>query len=162
MARYYIQTAAGPKRKALYAKSRSEAATMIVHAIADRDGSGPITIEPSNLSTAGYFAEWRSSTKSELVPDTHLHYSGFIEHHLSSALGSLKLAELRRAHVEHQVSRLPSHKLEPSTIRYIMAVLSAALNRRGSSCRATRRRVSSGPRIDHRRCELSPKWKRRL
>lgn len=128
MARYYIRTAAGPKRKTLYAKSRSEAATMLVHAIAHRDGSGPITIEPSKLSTADYFAEWLASKKSELVPDTHRRYSGIIEHHLSSALGSSKLAELRRAHVEHLVSRLRSDKLEPSTIRYIMAVLSVALN----------------------------------
>lgn len=128
MARYYIQTAAGPKRKTLYAKSRSEAATMLVRAIAERDGSGPITIEPSKLSTADYFAEWLASKKSELVPDTHRRYSGIIEHHLSPAFGSLKLAELRRAHVEHLVSRLRSDKLEPSTIRYIMAVLSAALN----------------------------------
>lgn len=128
MARYYIQTAAGPKRKTLYAKSRSEAATMLVRAIAERDGSGPITIESSKLSTADYFAEWLASKKSELVPDTHRRYSGIIEHHLSPALGSLKLAELRRAHVEHLVSCLLYDKLEPSTIRYIMAVLSAALN----------------------------------
>lgn len=104
-ARYYIQTTAGPKRKTLYAKSRSGAATMLVRAIADRDGSGPITIGPGKLYTADYFAEWLASKRSELM-----------------------FAELRRAHVEHLVSRLRSDKLEPSTISYIIAALSAALN----------------------------------
>lgn len=45
VARYHTRTANGPKRKALYATSRSEeAAVPPARAIAERDGSGPITI----------------------------------------------------------------------------------------------------------------------
>lgn len=128
MARYYIQTAAGPKRKALYAKSRSEAATMLARAIADRDGKGPITAEPSKLPVSEYLSEWLTSKKPDLGAETHRRYSSIVDAHLSPALGSLKLSELRKVHVEHLVGGLRSADLEPSTVRHIMAVLSGALN----------------------------------
>ena len=125
---YYVRTAAGPKRRALYAGSRSEVATKLAAAIAERDGSGPITVEPSKLPLSEYFAEWLLSKKPELAPDTHRRYTSIVEGRLSPALGSLVVADLRRAHVEHFLGRLRSEGLQPSTIRHVMAVLSAALN----------------------------------
>lgn len=128
VARYYVRTAAGPKRRALYAGSRSEVATKLAAAIAERDGSGPITVEPSKLPFSEYFAEWLLSKKPELAPDTHRRYTSIVEGRLSPALGSLVVADLRRAHVEHFLGRLRSEGLQPSTIRHVMVVLSAALN----------------------------------
>ena len=123
VARYYVRTAAGPKRRALYAGSRSEVATKLA-AIAERDGSGPKTVEPSKLP----LSEWLLSKKPELAPDTHRRYTNIVEGRLSPALGSLVVADLGRAHVEHFLGRLRSEGLQPSTIRHVMAVLSAALN----------------------------------
>jgi hypothetical protein len=128
VARYYIRTAAGPKRKALYARSRVEAATMLARAIAERDGSGPITAEPSKVSLSEYFLEWLAAKRPELAADTYRGYESTVEHRLVPALGSLKLAELRRVHIEHFLAHLRSEGLAPSTIRHVMAVLSAALN----------------------------------
>lgn len=127
-ARYHVNTADGPKRRAVYAGSRSEAATKLARAIADRDGKSPITAEPSKLPVSEYLAEWLASKGPDLGAETHRRYSSIVAGHLSPALGSLKLSELRRAHVEHLVGGLRSAGLEPSTVRHIMAVLSGALN----------------------------------
>src|SRR5215213_5438613 len=83
VARYYIRTATGPKRKALYARSRSEAATMLARTIAERDGSGPFTAEPSRVSLSEYFAEWLAAKKPELAADTYRGYAGTVENRLT-------------------------------------------------------------------------------
>lgn len=128
VARYHVRTAEGPKRRAIYAGSRSEAATKLARAIADRDGKGPITAEPSKLPVSEYLSEWLASKKPDLGAETHRRYSSIVADHLSPVLGSLKLSELRRAHVEHLVGGLRSGGLVPSTVRHIVAVLSGAFN----------------------------------
>ncbi len=125
VARYHFETSEGKKRKALYAKSRSEAASKLASAIAERDGK-PITAEPSKLPVREYFREWLASKKPELAPDTYRRYTSIVDTHFLP-LGSLKLSELRRAHVETLKNRL-RQELEPSTVTHIMAVLSSALN----------------------------------
>lgn len=125
VARYFIQTTEGQKRKALYARTRSEAASKLASAIAERDGR-PLTAEPSKLALRDYFAEWLASKRLGLAPDTYRRYASIVEGHLYQ-LGSLKLSELRRVHIETLKGRLRG-KLEPSTTRHVMAVLSSALN----------------------------------
>jgi integrase len=121
VARYFV----GGKRKALYAKTRSEAASKLSQAIAERDGK-PLTAEPSKLPVREYLREWLASKKPELAPDTHRRYTSIVENHFF-ALGSLRLSDLRRAHIETLKNRLRG-ELEPSTVTHIMAVLSSALN----------------------------------
>ena len=136
VARYHLRTADGPNRGAIYACSRSEAATKLARAIADRDGKGPITAEPSKLPVSEYLAEWLASKGPDLGSETHRRYASIVTSHLSPALGSLKLSELRRAEVEylgeylfeHLVGGLRSAGMKPSTVRHIMAVLSCGLN----------------------------------
>jgi integrase len=125
VARYFVQTSEGRKRKALYAKTRSEAASKLASAIAQRDGK-PIMAEPSKLPVRDYLDEWLASKKPELAPDTYLRYTSIVRGHLYF-LGSLKLSELRRVHIETLRGRL-RQDLEPSTTRHVMAVLSSALN----------------------------------
>jgi integrase len=125
VARYHVETPEGKKRKALYANSRPEAASKLVAAIAQRDGR-PLTAEPSKLPLSEYFHEWLDTKKPELAPDTYRRYQSIVETHLP-LLGSIKLPELRRAHIETLKSRLQG-TLEPSTTTHVMAVLSSALN----------------------------------
>ena len=106
VARLFVQTTKGQKRKSLYGWSRAEAA--------------------SKLLFSEYLNEWLASKKPELAPDTHRRYTSIVEGHLSF-LGSLKLPELRRAHIETLKGRL-RRELQPSTTRHVMAVLSSALN----------------------------------
>jgi hypothetical protein len=54
VARYHTRTANGPERKALYAKSRPEAAVPPARALAESDGCGPITIERSVSTDYGF------------------------------------------------------------------------------------------------------------
>lgn len=144
VARYHGRTAGGPNRRAICAGSCSEAATKLARAIADRDGKGPITAEPSKLPVSEYLAEWLASKGPDLGSETQRRYASIVTSHLSPALGSLKLSELRRADVEylgeycvgyllehlleHLVGGLRSAGMKPSTVRHIMAVLSCALN----------------------------------
>lgn len=125
VARYFIETTEGKKRKALYARTRSEAASKLAAAIAERDGK-PLTAEPSKLALRDYFQQWLASKKPDLAPDTHSRYRSIVNNHLL-LLGSLKLSEINRAHIETLKNRLRA-KLEPSTTTHILAVLSSALN----------------------------------
>lgn len=126
VARYHVRTADGPKWRAIYAGS--EAATRLARAIADRDGKEPITAEPSKLPVSEYLDEWLASKGPDLGSETHRRYASIVASHLSPALGSIKLSELRRTHVEHFVGGLRSSGMKPSTVRHIVAVLSCALN----------------------------------
>lgn len=45
------------ERKAIYAGSRSEVATLLALATAERDGRSPTTVEPSKLALSEYLAE---------------------------------------------------------------------------------------------------------
>lgn len=136
VARYHGRTAGGPNRGAIYAGSRSEAATKLARAKADRDGKGPITAEPSKLPVSEYLAEWLASKGPDLSSETHRRYASIVTSHLLPALGSLKLSELRRADdevlvgylLEHLVGGLRAAGMKPSIVRHIMAVLSCALN----------------------------------
>jgi integrase len=125
VARLYVETTEGKKRKALYAASRSEAASKLAAAIAQRDGQ-PMIAEPSKLLVRHYLEEWLAAKKPDLAPDTHSRYESIVRNHLT-LLGSHKLSELSRAHVEALKNRLRTDH-EPSTTTHILAVLTSALN----------------------------------
>ena len=60
MARYTVQTAAGPKRKTLYGRTRAEVAEKLTKALADRDGG--IDFAPKNLTLGEYLQRWLDSS----------------------------------------------------------------------------------------------------
>jgi hypothetical protein len=56
MARYTVQTARGPKRKAIYGKKREDVAAKLEKAIAARDGG--VAFDAENLTLGEYLERW--------------------------------------------------------------------------------------------------------
>jgi integrase len=56
MGRYTVQTAAGPKRKALYGKTRQEVAEKLTRAMADRDDG--LFFDADNLKVSTWSGGW--------------------------------------------------------------------------------------------------------
>lgn len=130
VARYHVLTTSGAKkRKAIYGKSRAEVARALAKAISERDGSGPVDFEAERITVAEYLKTWLSGKENELAPMTYRKYTELVYGRLIPALGSLRVAQLRPAHVEAYKARVVSEGLAPSTIKHHLAVLSGALNR---------------------------------
>ncbi len=129
VARYHVHTTDGLKRKALYAGSRSEAATKLAKAIADRDGKGLLSAEPTKLTVAGYMGDWLAHKKTEVAPQSFRNHEQVNREWIEPAIGSLRLLDLRRAHVETLKTRMAEEGLAPTTVSRVLATLSAAMNR---------------------------------
>jgi integrase len=129
VARYFVYTSQGRKRRAIYGKSRSEVATKLAKAIANRDGKAPVAFDADKLTVAEYLESWLVSRKHELAPATFRKYEQMVRGRLIPAFGSVKVAALRTAHVEAYKAAVVSQGLAPSTINHQLAVLSAALGR---------------------------------
>ncbi len=54
--RYTVHTANGPKQKAVYGKTRAEAAEKLTKAMSDRDGG--LVFDVGNLRLNGYLDRW--------------------------------------------------------------------------------------------------------
>ncbi len=128
-ARYFVWTPEGQKRKTIYGKSRGEVAKKLAAAIAARDGRSPMAFDADRVTVAEYLQTWLESKENELAPSTYRKYEAMAHKRLIPALGSVKVAKLRAAHVEGYKARAIAEGLKSSTISHHMAVLSAALNR---------------------------------
>jgi integrase len=95
MARYTVQTAAGPKRKALYGKIRSEVAAKLSKALADREGG--LTYDAGKQTVEEYLARWLSnSVQDRVCQRTYERYGSIVwVVHLTPAVGKVQLKGLR-------------------------------------------------------------------
>ncbi len=99
MARYTVQTASGgSKRKAIYGKTRKEAAEKLAKAMADRDGG--LIFDAENLTVGEYLNRWLSdSVRGTVRVSTYERHESIIRTHLVPALGRIKLKALTATHV---------------------------------------------------------------
>ena len=127
MARYTIQTPTGPKRKALYGKTRSEVAAKLSKALADRESG--LTFDADNVTVAEYLARWLSdSVKGTVRVSTFERHEQIIRAHLAPAFGRMKLKTLTPAHVRSLHREKLEEGLAPATVRKIHSTLHKALS----------------------------------
>jgi integrase len=125
-----VQTPDDPKRRAVYGKTRAEAAGKLAKAIAERNGGSPIAFDPEKLKVGEYLNRWLEvSAKTSVGENTFDRYTAVVRNDLAPAFGGLGLQKLTTAHVEGLKAQLLTRDLAPGTVRYILGVLSAALNR---------------------------------
>src|SRR5215210_4897460 len=98
MGRYTIHTADGPKQRAVYGKTRAEAAEKLTKAMADRDGG--IVYDAGKMTVGEYLDQWLAdSVKDTVRQRTYERYEQITRVHLMPAFGRNKLKSLTPAHV---------------------------------------------------------------
>ena len=127
MARYTVQTATGPKRKALYGKTRGEVSEKLTKAMADRDGG--LVFEGENRALSAFLDGWLEGTvKGSVKTSTYESYERVIRCHIKPELGRRKLKTLAPDHVQALYQRKLDSGLAPGTVRLVHSVLSRALD----------------------------------
>jgi integrase len=125
-AKYTAHTADGPKRRALYGKTRKEAADKLAKALADR-ASG-YTFDTENMSVGEYLDRWlNDSDRGSVRPSTYERHEQIVRLHLKPALGRVKLSKLTPAHVQGLYRDKLDSGLSPATVQKIHTVLHKAL-----------------------------------
>src|SRR5918994_7476767 len=98
MARYWVETPKGPKRRTIYGRKREEVADKLARALAERaDG---IVYDDENLTVAEYLDSWlKGSVRGSVRQSTFDRYEIAVRVHIKPTLGRLKLKKLTPAHV---------------------------------------------------------------
>src|SRR5829696_5859169 len=126
MGRYTIHTADGPKQRAVYGRTRAEAAEKLTKAMADRDGG--IVYDAGKLTLADYLHRWLAdSVKDTVRQRTYERYESLVRVHIAPTLGRVKLKNLTPAHVRGLCRAKLDEGLAPRTVQYIHRTLSKAL-----------------------------------
>src|SRR5215212_2399855 len=99
MARYWIETPQGSKRKTMYGKKREEVADKLARALAERaDG---IVYDDENLMLGEYLDSWlRGSVRGSVRQSTFDRYESATRLHIKPVLGRLRLKKLSPAHLQ--------------------------------------------------------------
>src|ERR671911_710401 len=125
-AKYTAHTADGPKRRALYGKTRKEAADKLAKALADRLSG--YTFDTENMSVGEYLDRWlNDSGRGSVRLSTYERHEQIVRLHLKPALGRVKLTKLTPAHVQGLYRDKLDSGLTPATVQKIHAVLHKAL-----------------------------------
>jgi integrase len=125
-AKYTAHTADGPKRRALYGKTRKEAADKLAKVLAD-SASG-YTFDTENMTVGQYLDRWLKDTdRGSVRTSTYERHEQIVRLHLKPALGRVKLSKLTPAHVQGLYSDKLDSGLSPATVQKIHAVLHKAL-----------------------------------
>lgn len=126
-ARYTVLTPDGPRRKAVYGRTRAEASKKLAKALADRDGG--LFFDAGNLTVGGYLDRWLQDSVGGTVRDrTFERHEQIIRLHLNPALGGLKLKALAPAHIQALYRNRLDAGLAPATVQKIHVVLHKALS----------------------------------
>jgi integrase len=163
-ARYSTTDATGKvSRKAVYGKTRHEAAQKLRDATRNRDTG--LTPLPGRQTVGSYLMNWLDGVRPSLKPRTWDRYEEQVRLHLIPHLGRLWLERLGPADVQRAYAALLDRGSSPATVKRSHATLHRALEQ------AVRWRVLptniaglvDSPRVTHRDMSvLSPEQARRL
>ncbi|MCA1718796.1 MAG: hypothetical protein LC781_18885 [Actinobacteria bacterium] len=93
MARYTVETATGPKRKAVYAKTRKEVSTKLTAALAD--ASKGVTADGGPNTVGAFLGSWLENTvRGSVRKSTYDRHESLCRVHLIPGLGKKKLKTL--------------------------------------------------------------------
>jgi integrase len=126
MARYWVETPTGAKRKTIYGKKREDVADDLAKALANRaDG---LVFDDENITVGEFVMRWlEDSAKGDLAPRTYHNYRLQVRRHIVPALGRVKLKALSPASIQSLYAAKLRGGLKPSSVRYLHAVLHRAL-----------------------------------
>ncbi len=129
MARYWVETPTGKKRKTIYGKKgekRQDVADKLAEALGDR--SKGLVFEAGNLRVGEYLERWLADSVHDTVrPTTFERYEQICRAHIRPVLGKTKLKNLTPAHVRGLYREKLDAGLSPRTVQYVHVTLHKAL-----------------------------------
>ncbi len=126
MGRYTVQTETGPKRKTLYHKDYDECRKALTKAMADADRG--LVYDDQGLTLSKYMKRWlEDSVRDNVKPKTYESYEQLTRIHISPAIGTVKLKNLKPAHLQGLYRAKLDAGLSPRTVQYIHTTLHRAL-----------------------------------
>lgn len=129
MARYWIETPMGKKRKTIYGKrgeKRQDLADRLAEALGDR--SKGLVFEADNLKTGEYLDRWLTYSVADTVrPTTYERYEQITRKHIRPALGNVKLKNITPAHARGLYREKLDSGLSPRSVQYVHVTLHKAL-----------------------------------
>lgn len=124
--RYTIHTPNGPKRKAVYGRTKAEVRVKLTKAMAEADDG--LTFDAGNRTVKEYLERWlEDSAKGNIGQRTFANYRAQVSQHIIPALGTTKLKTLAPAHIQALYRQKLDAGLSPASVRYVHAVLHRAL-----------------------------------
>ena len=155
MARYTVHTPTGPKRKALYGKTRREVDEKLTKAKADRDTG--FVFDADNLTLGNYLDRWiNDSVRDSVRQRTWERYEQIVRVHIKPALGRVKLKNITPTHARALYREKLDTGLAPRTVNYIHTTLSKALKDAVADGLITRNPASSVKAPRPKKKEISP------
>jgi integrase len=99
MARYWVSTPKGSRRKTIYGKTRQEVADGLAKARAAR--AGGMVFDDENVTVGEYLDTWlKGSVRGSVRQSTLDRYESAVRLHINPALGRLTPKRLTPAHVQ--------------------------------------------------------------
>ncbi len=96
-----------------------------------RERDTGIDIDPARLTVADYLQRWlRDYAARKVAPSTLTRYREMVTHHLTPRLGSLRLTDLRPAHIQAAYAKFTGREgqpLSPRTVGHVHALLRESL-----------------------------------
>jgi integrase len=124
--RYTVHTLSGSRRKAVYGKTRQEAAKKLAKALAERDGG--LAFNPESITLAAFLERWLNlSIKQNVAKSTYTRYERSVRLKLSH-LGPVQVNKLTVGHVEGLRNTLLQRGDAPASVAFDLTVLSIAMN----------------------------------
>jgi integrase len=124
---YLVYTAAGPKYRYIYGKTRQAVAEKLAKTIADRDGG--LIFDAGKMKLGEYLDRWLSdSVKGTVRASTYERHEAIIRLHIKPSLGRVGLKKLTPAHVRGLIGEKLNAGLAPATVRKIHSTLHKALS----------------------------------
>ena len=115
---YLVHTAAGPKYRYIYGKTRQAVAERLTKAMADRDGG--LIFDAAKMTLGEYLDHWLAdSVKGTVRASTYEHHEAIVRLHIKPSLGRVGLKKLTSAHVRGLYREKLDAGLSPATVRKI-------------------------------------------
>lgn len=117
----------GGKRKAVYGKTRREAADKL--AVVHQQLHAGMPVASAEITVEVYLRRWIAERCAiRLRHNTLVSYNGFVERHMIPAIGHLRLSALAPADVQRTLDRMLASGLDADTVIRARAVLRKALH----------------------------------
>lgn len=124
---YWVgQITIGNKHEYKYCKTQREAREWVKDKLSHLDTS--VDLAKADTTISEYLNEWLCTKSMELRPKTYEQYKGIVNHHISPAVGRIKLKDLRPDQIQVFYNQNLKNGTSARTVRMIHSVLHCALN----------------------------------
>jgi len=126
MARYWVETPTGPKRKTIYGKKREKVAEKLANALSDRNKG--LVFDDANMTVGEYLDLWLfDCVRGSVSESTFSRDKYLVTNHVSPTLGRIKLKNLIALQLQGLYRERQDSGLSGSTVQKVHHVLHKAL-----------------------------------